>query len=374
MSSTAVAWVKKNFLPIVLIIAFVSGLCLPRVASVLDTAKVGEFKIAQSLLVIYIFLLQGMNLKVDDIKDALNAYIPVGLGLVIILFITPQAAHLVARLPFLAADLKTGITLFLCVPTTVNSGVALVGTAKGSVPAALFMTVLSNSLGVFTVPIMLKVMLATTVDITLDPIPMLVKLVLTILVPALAGMVLKKSDRVAAFLKKRKEPLGLSAHAALASIPFMKVGASRDFILALDAASLVGVVGTAICLHLVFLFAINAVTKPFPKSIPLDMRKAVVILGSQKTLPVSMAVLGYLPDELGEKGTIAVPCILGHLSQLLIDSYVATKWSEDVEVKPSKNKEVDPEAAVSEASTSAPQPGAGNAEEPASKEDGRIQV
>jgi sodium/bile acid cotransporter 7 len=103
------------------------------------------------------------------------------------------------------------------------------------------------------------------------------------------------------------------------------------------------------------------------------MRKAVVILGSQKTLPVSMAVLGYLPDELGEKGTIAVPCILGHLSQLLIDSYVATKWSEDVEVKPSKNKEVDPEAAVSEATTSTPQP-VGNAEEPASKEDGRIQV
>ena len=34
-----------------------------------------------------------------------------------------------------------------------------------------------------------EVMLATTVDITLDPIPMLVKLVLTILVPALAGMV-----------------------------------------------------------------------------------------------------------------------------------------------------------------------------------------
>ena len=34
-----------------------------------------------------------------------------------------------------------------------------------------------------------EVMLATTVDITLDPVPMLVKLVLTILVPALAGMV-----------------------------------------------------------------------------------------------------------------------------------------------------------------------------------------
>merc|ERR1719313_365744 len=111
--SPRVAWVKKNFLPLALIVAFISGLALPGVATAIDTPRIGEFKIAQSLLVIYIFLLQGMNLKVDEIKDALNAYIPVGLGLVIILFITPQAAHLVARLPFLAADLKTGITLFL---------------------------------------------------------------------------------------------------------------------------------------------------------------------------------------------------------------------------------------------------------------------
>lgn len=337
------AWVKKNFLPLALIVAFVGGLALPGVATALDSPKIGDFKIAQSILVVYIFLLQGLNLKVDDIKDALNAYVPVGLGLLIILVITPQAAHLVARLPFLAADLKTGITLFLCVPTTVNSGVALVGTAKGSVPAALFMTVLSNSMGVFTVPMMLKVMLATTVDIHLNPLPMLLKLILTILTPALVGMVLKKSATIAEFMKKHKEPLGLSAHTALAMIPFMKVGSSRDFILALDAGSLIGVVMTAICLHVFFLCSINACTKPFPKSIPLDMRKAVVILGSQKTLPVSMAVLAYLPEELGEKGTIAVPCILGHLSQLLIDSYVATKWSEIEELKDGDSKEGTPE-------------------------------
>merc|ERR1711977_490147 len=84
------------------------------------------------------------------------------------------------------------------------------------------------------------------------------------------------------------------------------------------------------------------------------MRKAVVILGSQKTLPVSMAVLASLPEELGEKGTIAVPCILGHLSQLLIDSYVATKWSEIEELKETeeteeaKEPEVDPEAPKSD--------------------------
>ena len=107
-----------------------------------------------------------------------------------------------------------------------------------------------------------------------------------------------------------------------------------------------------------------------------QVRKAIVILGSEKTLPVSMAVLAFLPPELGAKGLIAVtafkeedrvglttqamlrarflpeksvppavprlrrlelfhdcstkqvPCILGHLSQLLMDAVVASKWAE----------------------------------------------
>jgi sodium/bile acid cotransporter 7 len=260
----------------------------------------------------------------------------------------------------------------------VNSGVALVGTAKGSVPVALFMTVLSNSLGVFTVPIMLQVMLATTVDIKLNPIPMLLKLILTILMPALVGMVVKKNATVAAFLKSQKEPLGLSAHVALATIPFMKVGSSRDFIIALDAGSLIGVVATAICLHVFFLCAINASLTPFSKSFPLEMRKAVVILGSQKTLPVSMAVLAYLPEELGEKGTIAVPCILGHLSQLLIDSYVATKWGEIEELKEAEGNDAEQGQAIGkegvpevDAASGSTEPGSNVAD---LVEGGRVQV
>jgi sodium/bile acid cotransporter 7 len=283
--------------------------------------------VAQSVIVIYIFTVQGMNLKVEDIKQALNAYVPVGVACVSILFLTPFAAFLVAPLPFLADDMKIGLTLFLCVPTTVNSGVALVGAAEGSVPTALFITVLSNSLGVFTVPIMLQIMLSTAVRVDINPIPMLIKLILTILVPALFGMFCRRFETVQKVTKTYKEPIGLSTHVALASIPFMKVGSSRDEILALDGGQLVGVVGTAIVLHVLLLVVLYAATAPFPKNIPEAMRKAVVILGSEKTLPVSMAVLASFPEDLGAKGMLAVPCILGHLSQLLIDGVVASRWA-----------------------------------------------
>lgn len=61
--------------------------------------------------------------------------------------------------------------------------------------------------------------------------------------------------------------------------------------------------------------------------------KAVVLMSSQKTLPVSVVVIGFL-DAIGEEGLMTVPCIVAHISQLFIDAYIASKWAED-EVEPS---------------------------------------
>eukprot|EP00001_Collodictyon_triciliatum_P050219 08973_6 len=45
---------------------------------------------------------------------------------------------------------------------------------------------------------------------------------------------------------------------------------------------------------------------------------------SQKTLPVSLTILDFFPESMGEAGIIALPCILGHLCQTLIDSFLTT--------------------------------------------------
>lgn len=55
-------------------------------------------------------------------------------------------------------------------------------------------------------------------------------------------------------------------------------------------------------------------------------------MSSQKTLPVSVVVIGFL-DAIGEEGLMTVPCIIAHMSQLFIDAYIASKWAED-EVEP----------------------------------------
>lgn len=53
-------------------------------------------------------------------------------------------------------------------------------------------------------------------------------------------------------------------------------------------------------------------------------------MSSQKTLPVSVVVIGFLGD-LGEEGLMTIPCIVAHMSQLFVDAYIASRWANDVE-------------------------------------------
>lgn len=66
-------------------------------------------------------------------------------------------------------------------------------------------------------------------------------------------------------------------------------------------------------------------------TIPLNLavaeRKAVIILTSQKTLPVAVTVISFLDGlESLNLGIMVIPCILCHLCQLLIDGLFVNKW------------------------------------------------
>jgi len=64
-------------------------------------------------------------------------------------------------------------------------------------------------------------------------------------------------------------------------------------------------------------------------------RRAVVLMASQKTLPVAMTVLAFLPETVVSpelKGLIAIPCITFHLGQIFMDAFIATRWGNEGEV------------------------------------------
>lgn len=59
----------------------------------------------------------------------------------------------------------------------------------------------------------------------------------------------------------------------------------------------------------------------------LGVRRAVILTASVKTLPVAVTVLAGLGPALGPMAGVAVvPCMMAHLSQILIDSSLVARW------------------------------------------------
>jgi sodium/bile acid cotransporter 7 len=55
-------------------------------------------------------------------------------------------------------------------------------------------------------------------------------------------------------------------------------------------------------------------------------RRALLLATSQKTLPVSVAVLTQLGNTLGEPGLVLLPCIFFHLIQIVFGSFLVAVW------------------------------------------------
>ena len=84
-------------------------------------------------------------------------------------------------------------------------------------------------------------------------------------------------------------------------------------------ASFAATVGWALTMMAVFRI-INYVVATYLLQLELPERKAVVISASQKTLPIAITVLGFLPPAVGEEGVMAIACIIAQLTQILVDS------------------------------------------------------
>eukprot|EP00746_Dinoflagellata_sp_MGD_P043145 gnl/MRDRNA2_/MRDRNA2_204852_c0_seq1.p1 gnl/MRDRNA2_/MRDRNA2_204852_c0~~gnl/MRDRNA2_/MRDRNA2_204852_c0_seq1.p1 ORF type:complete len:253 (-),score=31.15 gnl/MRDRNA2_/MRDRNA2_204852_c0_seq1:113-790(-) len=124
-----------------------------------------------------------------------------------------------------------------------------------------------------------------------------------------------------AFLQRWKTELSLSTLTANAFVPMLKVSQSADAVWSLGISSILGVVALAIGVNAAFL-GWNFITTWLLRY-PQDIRKSLILICSQKTLPTAMAVLASLPESIGNHGTIAIPCIIFHFTEVIIGSLIA---------------------------------------------------
>lgn len=330
-------WLLDNHLLVFLATAFLIGLGLPQPGIELSKPKIplgdlGDMRAVQFINVVLIFLISGFRLKTDAVVKALKQ--PAGLmySWLLILLVTPCLGFLTVRLPLQPKEFSYGLTLFCCVPTTLTSGAALIAGCKGANRAselALLVTISTNLMGCLTTPCFLGIILQGA-DVTIDIGNLLVKLALSLLLPTFIGKAVQGTiPNGPKISKDYKTPLTVFSNFNLVFIVWQSVSRSQSTITSQPAGRIVACIACGVCLHLVF-WCINVGMFAAPGLPDMHGRRAVFLLASQKTLPVAMAIISGLPEEsFGQAGLVALPCIFGHLSQLIIDSFLVDAWAKN---------------------------------------------
>mmetsp|Transcript_7498 Transcript_7498/g.46100 ORF Transcript_7498/g.46100 Transcript_7498/m.46100 type:complete len:415 (-) Transcript_7498:220-1464(-) len=323
----ALKFLSDNFVPLGLISAIVFGAIFPAPGKV--AASMGLSKVATC----GIFFISGLCLRLQDVGKALSSKAALLYGFAMVLMLTPLVGIAVQSLPIQPAEFRMGLALFCCMPTSLTSAVTLTTAAGGNAVLALALTIGTNFIGIFTVPFMLSTVMGNLHTSPVAVRPLIFSLVSTVLAPLLAGVVVRASAAtVAEWADKNKKKLSYLSNSLLITTPWQQVSKSSEKLLSVRPEHLLLVVAAGCVLHLFFLvvnmLCVNTVgLGQQEKDASIADRKALILVGSQKTLPVAVTVLQQLGPSFGDAGMVVIPCVVAHLMQVLIDSWVVTRWN-----------------------------------------------
>lgn len=275
-----------------LVILVVFGALVPKPGQVLGDTPL------TTVCVVGIFLVSGLQLQTAEVLEALKAWPAALWGTVFILGLSPLLAFALAAIPLQERAFSNGLALFTCMPTTISSCAVLTGQAKGNVALALLFSVVTNVAATITAPFWLR---ATLVDAgtggdegsteeganddgssgeaSIDAVALLVKLLLTILLPVVVGKILQWIPAVPFIMREWKQVIKVGSSVLLVLIPWVKVSQAEDDFAAVKGLDLLYVALLGIGLHTALL-ALNWITVAtwLPSKAP--ERKAVVLCAS----------------------------------------------------------------------------------------------
>ncbi|KAF7021889.1 hypothetical protein CFC21_034762 [Triticum aestivum] len=329
LGAAALDFARSNFLPLALIGGMTLGLLDPTLGCLAHKYSLSKYS------TFGIFIISGLTLRTKELGAALQAW-PAGLfGLGSILLFTPFLAQFLVQIQFFPREFITGLAMFCCMPTTLSSGVTLTQLAGGNSALALAMTVISNLLGIMFVPLSLAKYIGTGAGVSLPTKELFRSLVNTLLIPLILGKVARETSKgIAEFVDGNRQGFSVLSAVLLSLVPWIQVSRSRSLLLSVKPKAFAVIVTIGVLLHLALL-AFNATTlqvlsclKQKEESVfaRKEYARAVILVASQKTLPVLVAVVEQLGGALGESGLLVIPCVAAHINQIIIDSILVNWW------------------------------------------------
>lgn len=300
---------RQIFLPAGLLLAALAAFVLPG-AGLLIAQYIGV-----KLFILTIFLVSGYQTGTKGISLDKGLVRIIASAAAVSLLLAPLLGLALSRLISLPQSLLIGLLVICSVPPTLSSGIVITEVSKGNTVLALVLTISLNLLGIFTLPFMLDLCLSASGPVTVDRLALLLKMLLLVLLPFAVGRGIRS------LLGKQQ----VSPHwsylnsSCVILVVYSSLAASRGEFSGISVQEYALILFSVAFIHLLLL-AVNSLSARL-LGLARPERKALILVASQKTFPVSLAVLTGLGQGTGNA---VIVCLMFHFFQLLNDSLLAS--------------------------------------------------
>ncbi|MFF4211736.1 bile acid:sodium symporter family protein [Streptomyces sp. NPDC001796] len=279
---------------------------------------------ASTAAIAFLFFLYGARLSTREAVEGLRHW-RLHVTVLACTFVIFPLLGLAARglVPvFLTHDLYTGLLFLTLVPSTIQSSIAFTSIARGNVPAAICAGSFSSLAGIIVTPLLAAALLGDSGGFSADS---LVKIVLQLLVPFVAGQVLRRW--IGEFVTRHRKVLGLVDRGSILLVVYtaFSEGMARGIWHQVSPLRLGGllVVEAAVLAVMLALTWYGGRALGFGR----EDRIAIQFAGSKKSLASGLPMASVL---FGAQASLAVlPLMLFHQMQLMVCAVIAKRRAHD---------------------------------------------
>lgn len=302
---------------------FVAGLMLVTALTLADATETsvrwGQWLRAHhgpDVVIAGIFFFSGLALERENLSRGILDFKACVLALGLMFGVAPLWAFTLAQWP-MGTGLAVGLFLVAAMPTTLSSGVVMTSSAGGNPATALLITVVGNAAAVFATPLILKFLTGKALEsaAVFDSQALTGTLAFWVLLPLAMGMVMRRP--YLSWLQSVRCPSPGTVNTFLVIvIVWIGLSSSRGTIMG-GLGWMPGVIALSIVFHGGLLVAAFLAAKGFGLS--PGRREAVIFMGGQKTLPLSVLIQTAVFPQYGEA---LVFCVCHHLLHLVMDGFL----------------------------------------------------
>ncbi|MEU9409442.1 bile acid:sodium symporter family protein [Streptomyces sp. NPDC048281] len=323
------------------VLLLLGTVCLAALLPARDTAA-DVASGASTAAIAFLFFLYGARLSTREAVDGLRHW-RLHVTVLASTFVVFPVLGLAARglVPVLLTHpLYQGLLFLTLVPSTIQSSIAFTSIARGNVPAAICAGSFSSLIGIVLTPLLAAALLGNSGGgFSADSI---VKIVLQLLVPFVAGQLLRRW--IGGFITRHKRILGLVDRGSILLVVYtaFSEGMVRGIWHQVSAARLAGLLAVEAVLLAVMLL----LTWYGAKALGFGRgdRIAIQFAGSKKSLASGLPMASVL---FGAHASLAVlPLMLFHQMQLMVCAVIAKRRAQDPEAQDAEVQEAAEPAAA----------------------------